>query len=244
MHLGGSLEGAPAVFVVPDHGSVDHREACSLPRAFDESERQAIRQQLVQAGRREIAQVGLRNLNVDTVVRAGGISKGSFYTFFPSKEDFVLEVFALVECEVRRGMEQELAKPFSHPRELIARFFRFIFDVLEREPTLALLSDPAEAAFLMRLIPSDELLRLRADDDRYFGNLVDQWQRDGIIRPIDKNVIVRLPRVVMAMFQQKDRIGRDQYSAVVDLWVDSIAAHLAPERTPKRTKGSAKLRTR
>lgn len=244
MHPGGSLDWAPAVFVVPDPGSLDHREECFLPRAFDENERQTIKQQLVEAGRREIAQVGLRNLNVDAVVRAGGISKGSFYTFFPSKEDFVLEVFALVERDVRREMEQELAKPFGHPRELIARFFRFIFDVLEREPTLALLSDPAEAAFLMRLIPSDELLRLRADDDRYFGNLVDQWQQDGIMRPIDKKVIVRLPRVVMAMFQQKDRIGRDQYSAVVDLFVDSIAEHLAPMQPAGRRKKSSKVRAR
>lgn len=244
VHLGLSEYRVPAVLVVPDHGILVHREECILPRAFDESERQTIREQLVEAGRREIGRVGLRNLNVDSVVRAGGISKGSFYTFFPSKEAFVLEVFALVERDVRREMEHELAKPFRHSRELIARFFRFVFDVLEREPTLALLSDPDEAAFLMRLIPSDELLRLRADDDRYFGNLVDQWQRDGIVRSIDKDVFVRLPRVVMAIFQKKERIGCDQYSAVVDLIVDSIAEHLAPNQAARRPKGDGKMRTR
>lgn len=213
------------------------REERLLPRAFDESERQTIRWRLIEAGRREIVRVGLRNLNLDTVVRTGGISKGSFYSFFPSKEAFILEVFAVVEAEARAELEQTLAQPSDDPRALIARFLRFVFDVLDRQPILALLCDPEEAAFLLRSIPPIEWMKRKARDEQYFGELVRRWQKNGVTDAIDADVIAALPRVAMALFQQKEMIGRDHYSAVVDLLVESLA-----DRLTKNVQGRPKRR--
>jgi len=198
-----------------------------MPRGFSETERRAIRARLEHEGRKAIARVGLRRLRVDDLVKAAGISKGAFYLFFASKEALVLAVLATVEAEARAELERRLQQPAESSRELIARFLRYQFEVLDREPVLAVLTDPEEAAVLLRSITPDELGEREADDDRYFVELFARWQADGILAEVDTHVLAGLPRAALALLQQREMIGSDRFAALVELVIDSLARRLA-----------------
>ena len=64
-----------------------------MPKAFSEEERKRIRARLIAAGKRNINKVGVRLFSIDEITREASISKGSFYSFYPSREDFILSVF-------------------------------------------------------------------------------------------------------------------------------------------------------
>ncbi len=49
---------------------------------------------------------GVRKTSIDELVREAGISKGSFYRFFPGKEALALEVLARWEREFHQGIQQ------------------------------------------------------------------------------------------------------------------------------------------
>lgn len=81
-----------------------------MPRAFTDTGRARIRDRLVAAGKKAINRSGMRLLVVDDIARETGISKGSFHSFFPSREDFVLSVFESRESEYRGALLAEVTK--------------------------------------------------------------------------------------------------------------------------------------
>lgn len=60
-------------------------------KSYSAQEREEIRQALLATVLRCIAQNGLIHTSVDSLCREVGISKTFFYTFFPSKEELVLQ---------------------------------------------------------------------------------------------------------------------------------------------------------
>lgn len=63
-----------------------------MPTAFTEEEMKRIRGELIHVGIRLSKELGLKKMSVEKITSAVGIAKGSFYLFFGSKEDFILEV--------------------------------------------------------------------------------------------------------------------------------------------------------
>ena len=98
---------------------------------------------------------------------------------------------------------------------------------MEREPVLAVLTNPEEAGYLFRAAPPEELARRKQDDDRYFEALFARWQKEGLLEPIDIHVLSGLPSMVLALAQQKEMIGVDRFSALMDLLIESLADRLA-----------------
>lgn len=63
-----------------------------MPIAFTEEEMTKLRHELMLAGIRLSRELGLQRMSVEKITSAVGIAKGSFYIFFDSKEDFILEI--------------------------------------------------------------------------------------------------------------------------------------------------------
>ncbi len=103
-----------------------------MPRAFNDLERERIRSKLIATGKRLLNKVGMRLLVVDDIAREAGISKGSFYSFFPSREEFVLTVFESWEAEYRSALIREVTEGEGTARERIERFFLGAFEIIER----------------------------------------------------------------------------------------------------------------
>jgi len=83
-----------------------------VPRVFTKEDRQAIRQSLLQQGRKQLLRYGLRKTNVSELARAAGIAKGTFYHFFDSKEELCLEIFHQEESDLSREIQGILER---HP---------------------------------------------------------------------------------------------------------------------------------
>jgi AcrR family transcriptional regulator len=50
---------------------------------------------------------GIRKTNVEELTEAAGISKGAFYSFYPSKEELFMDILEEIEEEVRGGLMRE-----------------------------------------------------------------------------------------------------------------------------------------
>ncbi|WP_419025352.1 TetR/AcrR family transcriptional regulator [Emergencia sp.] len=60
-------------------------------KAYSQEERIEIREKLLTTGRQRFARQGYRHTTLAQIYEEVGISKNFFYSFFPSKEDFVAE---------------------------------------------------------------------------------------------------------------------------------------------------------
>lgn len=63
-----------------------------MPAIFNEEKRKQVRINLLENGFEHIKRFGLKKTSIEEVAKDSGIAKGTFYSFFPSKEEFVASI--------------------------------------------------------------------------------------------------------------------------------------------------------
>lgn len=72
-----------------------------MPRvAYSEEDRERIRAALMTEGLALMARQGVQHTTVEQIYQTVGISRTFFYSFFPSKEDFVVEALYLQQPRI------------------------------------------------------------------------------------------------------------------------------------------------
>ena len=197
-----------------------------MPKAFNETERARINSKLIAAGKRLINKAGIRLLVVDDVAREAGISKGSFYNFYPSREDFILSVFESWETEYRGTLIQEVADGGGTARERIERFFRGCFEILAREPGLARLGMKDIQTIIERL-PPGRIAAHQAADKQVLEETFGSWETSGLLAP---DVVAGFRGLVPALFSiamHKDDFPQGSYEPAVRLIAEALALRIS-----------------
>lgn len=96
-----------------------------MPIAFTEEEMTKLRHELILAGIRLSRELGLQRMSVEKITSAVGIAKGSFYIFFDSKEDFILEIADYANRET----EKMLLAALNGRRQMSAHEFISFFNM-------------------------------------------------------------------------------------------------------------------
>ena len=92
--------------------------------AYSEEDRTRIRAQLVSAALELMARQGIQHTTVEQVYRAAGISRTFFYTFFPAKEDLIVEALTLQQPRVISFARSLMEDPALSWGEGVAEFLR------------------------------------------------------------------------------------------------------------------------
>lgn len=101
-----------------------------MPASFTREQQEEIREQLFHAGIRLSRALGMQRMTVSKLTAACGIAKGSFYSFYKSKEEFIL---ALIEW-ADRNTEEMLRRKLAGRTQISAReFFEFLREFLYSE---------------------------------------------------------------------------------------------------------------
>lgn len=107
-----------------------------MPTAFTDEELEHIRSALIQAGIRLSKELGLQKMSVEKLTAAVGIAKGSFYMFFGSKEDFILEVAEYTGAQTQKMLLSRLngrRKMSAHEfMEFFSEYLHSDFDLMNR----------------------------------------------------------------------------------------------------------------
>ena len=105
-----------------------------MPTAFTDEELEHIRSALIQAGIRLSKEHGLQKMSVEKLTAAVGIAKGSFYMFFGSKEDFILEVAEYTGAQTQKMLLSRLngrRKMSAHEfMEFFSEYLHSDFDLM------------------------------------------------------------------------------------------------------------------
>jgi AcrR family transcriptional regulator len=197
-----------------------------MPKAFSESERKRIKDKLITVGKRLINKVGLRLLAIDDVVREAGISKGSFYSFFPSREEFILSVFESWEAEYRGALIREISEGIGTPRERIERFFLGAFEMLEHEPGLAYLGIKEIQTIIERL-PPERIEAHQAEDNRVLGETFGRWVSEGLLGADLMDAFRGLVPALFSIAMHREDFPPGTYQPAVKLIAEALALRMA-----------------
>jgi AcrR family transcriptional regulator len=197
-----------------------------MARAFSEYERENIRRKLIAEGRKKFAAFGLKKTGIDDLVQAAGISKGSFYAFFGSKEELYLEVIEAEESSFRETVMARVAE--CGPANPLKTF---ILEGLKIMGTNSLIQQVLRRDGLeqvLRAVPPAQLARhLRADED-WMREVVVEWQKQGLIADVDPGAVVGAIVFLITSTLHKDVLGGDSYPEAMNLLVDLVVSGLTP----------------
>ena len=187
-----------------------------MPRAFSESERQSIRAALLVAGLVAFERTGLRAARVDDICRDIGIAKGSFYAFFPSKEELFMAIVAEREAQHRTDI-LAFVDQAAGPADLqAAGLFDLLLKKIEADPVLNLLVVNNEVAPLVRKLGPERFARAEKEDRDFVRLAARRWARAGgpATSPAD---LLGLMTITLSLAVQRHQMTPEQYRPAVAL---------------------------
>ena len=95
-----------------------------MPRvAYSEEDRERIRTALITVGLELMAKQGMQHTTVEQVYKKVGISRTFFYSFFPTKEDLVLETLYWQQPRIIEYVQKLMSDPSLKWRDAVKNFF-------------------------------------------------------------------------------------------------------------------------
>ena len=93
------------------------------------------KQALLAAGADLFSLHGYRDVSIEDIARGAGVGTGSFYTYFPGKEEFYDEILDGIEEQGRQEVDRLVAS-FESPLNRLKALYRFATLGIRRSPLL------------------------------------------------------------------------------------------------------------
>ena len=189
--------------------------------AFTEDQNETIRRDLICEARRCGVTIGMRKTSVEQLTNAVGISKGSFYKFFQTKEllffavleDIHTECFAAARASLRETAAQS---PADRAAEAILAACCWLSE------TQALVFVENDAEFLLRRLPNEIKAAHYHDDETHIRALLED---SGLQSKGGIALAAAAIRGLILTVSHQEQIG-ELYPQVLDILVRGVCREL------------------
>ena len=138
--------------------------------AYSEEDRERIRAALVTEALERMARQGIQHTTVEQIYKAVGISHTFFYSFFPTKEDLIVETLYLQQPRILAYAERLMADPALTWREGVRQFLHAC--CYGEKNGIAVLTIE-EQQLIFRRLSADNCRVFREKQARLFGKILE-----------------------------------------------------------------------
>lgn len=201
-----------------------------MPKAFSDNEIKIIDNKLIEAGRDLFSKFGLKKTGIKDITKAVGISQGSFYSFYSSKEELY---FTILEAEEEK-IQEEILKSGIFKGEITAQSFKdFLlkgFQLIDKNQMIKrLYQNQQEYQQIVRKLPPEKIdSHIKSDTEKLMPIITSLQQKEKIIEQ-DPEVISGLLRALFLMTLHREEIGEEIYPDTIKLLIDLISRGLIKE---------------
>ncbi|KOP69789.1 TetR family transcriptional regulator [Lysinibacillus sp. FJAT-14745] len=187
-------------------------------------QRKQIHETLLNQSKVLFIQYGFSKTSLDDIVNACGIAKGSFYSYYPSKEELFYAVLRREE-EIKNKIIAEVMSESLPPKELLIRFFDISFKAIEENAFLQNLYQRGEYEKIVKRLPK-ELIDDHAKEDLESSlDFVKFLQEKGVTEE-DPEVLIGLFRLVMLLPLHREEIGEQVFVKTVKKMIECLSNDL------------------
>ncbi|WP_294470785.1 TetR/AcrR family transcriptional regulator [uncultured Ruminococcus sp.] len=190
-----------------------------MPQIFDKVGRDRVRIQLLETGFELIKQHGMKKTSVSEIAKKTGIATGTFYNFFPSKEEFIYQLVVYKRQSVKAAFE-ELTAEGKADREKFRQYLRRIY--LEDNDVFQYLSD--EEINILRSRWKEEYWKNERNDEQ-----TSKWVLSclSVLKPnVNWKVFANFTKSISLIRHGKDKLYEEEYEATIEMFIDAIIDHL------------------
>jgi len=201
-----------------------------MPRAFSPEERETIRRQLREKGEKLFEAYGLKKTTVADITQAVGISKGSFYLFYNSKEELLLEILEQIESEGRGRILEYVVQPQENARQSVCAILKSFLLTWDAYPLLRKL-DKSDFDYLARKLPAERVQSHIDRDEQFIDNFTYKFGRDGITLRVPPRVVANLIKGLFFIGIRRYDLGEDAYVECMEILIELVAGYITEGAT-------------
>ncbi len=200
-----------------------------MPKGFSDGEKKIIKTKLIEIGREYFENYGIKKTNVEEITKEVGIAKGTFYSFYDSKEALFLDVLEKVEKELQTEMMKYLQTIKKDPKNTIKEFIKFHFSIRDNHPIIKELSNKETITYLSRKLAGNPKFEGKLNEYEYIAVFIKNWQDQGYVRREDPKVLSGLLKAIFTIGMEneyRNYIGLEVYDEVIEKLVEIITNYL------------------
>ncbi|MBL8078663.1 MAG: TetR/AcrR family transcriptional regulator [Anaerolineales bacterium] len=199
-----------------------------MPKAFSEQERETIRAQMREKGKKLFEKHGLKKTSVDELTEAVGISKGAFYLFFESKEELFMEILEQIEKEIQTSILEFAIKPKANARKNVSDMLKSFLLTWDAYPLLKQFSK-TDFDYLVRKIPAERAMLHANHDEDFTNDFIKKIKREGITVKASPRVISNMIKSLFFMGLHREDMGTAAYMETMDVMIDLVSGYIVGE---------------
>lgn len=136
-------------------------ESTYMPKSFSEQERKIIKQSMIDIGASLMKTKSIKQITVDEITKGANISKGSFYSFYDSREELFWDIIKLEEQQ----LVDEIINIANQELDTKNKIRQIFNDVFLRKNWLIYYLPESDIQYIARKLP---LELLEADRERSY----------------------------------------------------------------------------
>jgi AcrR family transcriptional regulator len=196
-----------------------------MPKAFSEQEKEAIRAQMRERGKKLFEKQGIKKTSVDELAQTVGISKGAFYLFYESKEELLMEILEELEKDFRARIFNFSIRPKSDARLLLAKLFKDALLTWDEYPLLKNFG-MTDYEYLARKLPPQRVQAHVNRDNEFVNEFIKRIKREGIVIKASPRIISNLMKSLFFVSLHRDDLGIDAYIEAMEILADLVARYV------------------
>ncbi|WP_374966835.1 TetR/AcrR family transcriptional regulator [Lysinibacillus sp. RS5] len=187
-------------------------------------QRKQIHETLLSKSKELFIQYGFSKTSIDDIVNACGIAKGSFYSYYPTKEELFYAVLRREE-EIKNNIITEVMSESLPPKELLMRFFDISFKAIEENEFFQSLYQRGEYERIVKRLPKELIDDHAREDLESSLQFVKFLQEKGVTEE-DPEILIGLFRIMMLIPLHRQEIGEQTFSKTIKKMIECLSNDL------------------
>ena len=202
-----------------------------MATAFTDKEKEVIRKKLEKAAKECLQRYGVRKTTVDQMVAIADISKGSFYSFYSSKEMLFFRVLEEYQINIMNRLEEQLEQ---ENKINVNQFVQLLYDFYQdfRYSFVFTIFKNHEMELLIRKLPKEVITTHHLLDDRMAEKIV---SRINIRETVSVEIVSALFRTIAMSILHIEEIGEKQFNTILKLLIQGIVGQIIEEDNGERS---------
>lgn len=196
-----------------------------MATAFTEKEKELIGRKLKEVAQVCLLKFGVKKTSVDEIVQMTGISKGSFYNFYPAKEILFFEVLEEYQKSVIDELENKLKKEEYIGTDKFTELFFGLFKTVRQSFVMNIIQNQ-EIEYLFRKLPKEIVAEHHSLDDAFTEKIFSYIK---VRNNVKKEVIAASLRAIFMTMLHIDEINAKDFDEAMKLLIKGLAQQIIDE---------------
>ncbi|APH18848.1 TetR/AcrR family transcriptional regulator [Clostridium botulinum] len=190
-----------------------------MPKGFTENEKTIITEKLIKECKSNWQKYGYKKTSIDVLCRDIGISKGSFYSFFDTKEDLFYQVIKETQEHLYEIVEERISQ--NQSKYGVAEALKEIYLEYSKSSFMYDTKNPDFLSFFNKL---SEQQRKELTEKSYVGTKF-MLNKPFLSLKIDEDLAISVLTAMLTSISQKDKMLCDSvkvFGFMIDNLIDDI----------------------